>query len=299
MSDFDTELGRLCRAARDLEAATPADREAVRAGLRLHHGIVIGASAAAVVTLTTTSVAESASAAGSATAAGGTATGVGSGVGGVAKVWLAKSTLLWVLGGLAGGGVLVAGQHAFERGAPSPRAPARLPERRASMAATSEPQRSHAGAAPAPTVSGSAEVSERIPAVLSESHAPVPSAEIGARTVEPSRVATRFRARTDASASGSVGSGLEVETHGLVEVQRALREGRAASALTLLDAEDRQFRGGALATERRAARVFALSALGRLTEARSLAERFLASNPMSPLAERVRAATGLHAGTGR
>jgi hypothetical protein len=82
---------------------------------------------------------------------------------------------------------------------------------------------------------------------------------------------------------------LELETRAFGDVQRALREGRPGDALRLLAEQEHAFARGALHEERAAARVLALCAAGRIAEARSARERFLASYPQSPAAERVRA----------
>jgi hypothetical protein len=60
-------------------------------------------------------------------------------------------------------------------------------------------------------------------------------------------------------------------------------------ALTLLDAQSKQFPSGAFAQERAGMRVVALCELGR-PEARAQAEAFLAAHPQSPMALRIRSA---------
>jgi hypothetical protein len=55
-----------------------------------------------------------------------------------------------------------------------------------------------------------------------------------------------------------------------------------------LDEHARRFPRGALAEEREAARVLALCAQGRASEARASASAFVASNPRSPFAAQVR-----------
>jgi hypothetical protein len=81
---------------------------------------------------------------------------------------------------------------------------------------------------------------------------------------------------------------LSREARALADVQRALREGRSAEALALLERQSQQFQGGALGQEREAARVVGLCAAGRVAEAHVAAERFLAANPSSPVAARIR-----------
>jgi len=88
------------------------------------------------------------------------------------------------------------------------------------------------------------------------------------------------------SAPGAV---LSAEARALADAQRALREGRNSEALSRIEQQESQFASGELGQERRAAKIVALCALGRVTEARALALRFLADSPRSPLSARIRA----------
>ena len=76
------------------------------------------------------------------------------------------------------------------------------------------------------------------------------------------------------------------------DARSALRSGGAARTLALLDEHARRFPRGALAEDCDAERIFALCALGRDGEARSLASRFLTGHPASPHAPSVRASCG-------
>jgi outer membrane protein assembly factor BamD (BamD/ComL family) len=67
----------------------------------------------------------------------------------------------------------------------------------------------------------------------------------------------------------------------------ALARGDGATALARVDEHAARFPAGALVEERQAARVFALCASGRATEARATASTFLATSPRSPLAPQV------------
>jgi len=69
---------------------------------------------------------------------------------------------------------------------------------------------------------------------------------------------------------------------------RALREGQAACALSLLDAHARYYPEGVLAEEREAERALALADLGRIAEARAAATAFLRKHHGSPLGARLR-----------
>jgi hypothetical protein len=70
--------------------------------------------------------------------------------------------------------------------------------------------------------------------------------------------------------------------------QAALEHGDGSTALARLDEHQARFSTGVLREEREAARVFALCASGRSTEARAAAARFAAASPRSPLAAQVR-----------
>ncbi|MGH7440330.1 MAG: hypothetical protein ACRENE_31945 [Polyangiaceae bacterium] len=82
------------------------------------------------------------------------------------------------------------------------------------------------------------------------------------------------------------------ETQLLRRADQALRNGDPARALDLLDEHARTFPNGVLAQERSAERVTTLCALGRSSEARAEAARFLAATAESPLADAVRGSCG-------
>ena len=74
----------------------------------------------------------------------------------------------------------------------------------------------------------------------------------------------------------------------LDRAREALAAGNAAGALRQLDEYDREFPRGVLAQEATAVRIDALAQQGNLDAAARLAERFLAANPRSPNAARLR-----------
>jgi len=82
--------------------------------------------------------------------------------------------------------------------------------------------------------------------------------------------------------------GLGQQVAALDRARDALTSGNAAGALRQVDEYDRQFPRGALAQEAAALRIEALFQQGNRDAALSLAERFLASNPRSPHAARIR-----------
>lgn len=73
----------------------------------------------------------------------------------------------------------------------------------------------------------------------------------------------------------------------LQSAQRALAAGRADAALGLLAEHELRFPSGALAEERRVAKILALCALGRVEEASILARAFVARSPRSVLIPRL------------
>src|SRR5262249_4982007 len=72
--------------------------------------------------------------------------------------------------------------------------------------------------------------------------------------------------------------------------QEPLRAGSGTRRRARMDERDRRFPDGALAEERDAARVLALSQLGRTADACVNAARFVEAHPLSPQASTVRAA---------
>jgi hypothetical protein len=129
------------------------------------------------------------------------------------------------------------------------------------------------------------------------SSADLPRAATATSTAGPTIESPEPIIEPKASPSPSISKGesaraidpLELESRGIAEVQRALRDGQARRALGLLDAEDRAHPRGVLVEERAAARVFALCSLGRDGEARRAAAEFARRFPNSLLGERVRA----------
>jgi hypothetical protein len=106
------------------------------------------------------------------------------------------------------------------------------------------------------------------------------------RTAKPANLAES--ATPGVSEPATPEASLAQEMQLLKAAQRELSRNRAAAALEMLDAHAAQFPQGVLSTERSAARVLALCAMGRSTEARRLAEEFLRTAPRSPLVPRIR-----------
>jgi hypothetical protein len=93
-----------------------------------------------------------------------------------------------------------------------------------------------------------------------------------------------------AAAARRSSSRLAEEVSILSRAETELHAGRPASALQLLEEHRRKFPGGALAQERIAARIHALCALGRTSEAESELARLKRVSPGSPQEGRARAA---------
>ena len=138
------------------------------------------------------------------------------------------------------------------------------------------------------------------------------AATIPAKPADPPRVVSAVPTSPQAEAvgavpAGSLGAAGPTETHSrasyhagdnlaaevtlLSRAETALHSGRPAVALKLLDEHARKFRNGQLAEERVAARVQALCALGRTTEADAQLARL---SPMSLHGEPARQACTAH-----
>ncbi|MDF2695119.1 MAG: hypothetical protein K0S65_3502 [Labilithrix sp.] len=94
---------------------------------------------------------------------------------------------------------------------------------------------------------------------------------------------------TSTRPSASVETSTFHEELALVEGARsALARGDGHASLQTLDRYDARFRAGVLVSEADITRIEALTSVGRIEEARALADRFLARQATSPYAERVR-----------
>ncbi len=158
-----------------------------------------------------------------------------------------------------------------------------------------------AGQKPAATAAKSTTPSERtVPqpmAVASPSAntiAEIPTAAAAVQEAPSASADSEARESATASASGQRAAvhaqpDISREISALDDARDAVRGGRAAEALTMLDRYDATFgRGGSLRVEATALRIEALLRSGRRSNATSLAEAFLARHPKSPYAARVR-----------
>jgi hypothetical protein len=113
--------------------------------------------------------------------------------------------------------------------------------------------------------------------------APVPAADEPEPTSPSSARAPAVRSQPDIS----------LEIAALDSARSALRSGRTGEALTALDHYDASYaKAGSLRVEATALRIEALLRSGKRARATSLANAFLARNPKSPYAARVRALIG-------
>jgi hypothetical protein len=111
-----------------------------------------------------------------------------------------------------------------------------------------------------------------------------PSALPPATPIEPTPLAAQASATSDSNAAPSArraGDKLAQEVVILSRATTELRAGRAASALKALEEHQRKFPNGLLTEERRAARVQALCALGRRSEAQPELDRLTRTAPQS------------------
>ena len=282
MNDLSDDAKALFDAARQAQEPTERDRELVRAALLLRIG---GAAATLGVAKTGTAAALGQ---GTALASGG-------------KVLLA---LKLVVGLTVVGGISTVAYHSFAPGSGATEAPsfargasALATSSAPALASVSTPQlRRGAGQESNDLGSATTSVVEP-PSTETKQSQRRPLARL--ETSEQTSVAAPEREHRSSPARAIPGAGafpeepakssdLSLEARALSLVQRAVREGRSSEALTLLDQQERDFPQGELRQERVAARVVALCAAGRASEARALAASFLARAPRSPLAARMR-----------
>lgn len=172
-----------------------------------------------------------------------------------------------VVGGVAGAGAMASYDRAVVF------ATARAPGAASAVTTTASAPVAPAEAPPqAASVSSSPAL---VPSAAAPAKAPVASTERSAET--PSR----------APAADSP-STLAAEAAAIDRARRALSAGSASSAIDLLDRYDRESPTHALAPDAQALRIQAEKARGNDAVATKLAEKFLASHPNDPHADRVR-----------
>jgi hypothetical protein len=132
------------------------------------------------------------------------------------------------------------------------------------------------------------------PTVVQPAPSPPAPVERATESVTPTEQQTAPTEKRSSAPSRSADS-LAQEVAILSRAGSELHAGRPAAALQALDEHRRRFPGGVLAQERTAARIQALCALGRKTEAESELGRLARTSPNSPLEARARKACGLDA----
>lgn len=120
--------------------------------------------------------------------------------------------------------------------------------------------------------------------------APFPLEQTKPLNIRPNNPAPTSTALEEPEVPEESADTLIAETQRLRKAHGAMRGGDPEKALELLSEQSAENEGQKLRAERAAARVLALCKLGRVAEAHAEAEAFLAQNPQSPLADRVRKA---------
>ena len=294
MKGLSRESRALIDAARDGDNPSANDRKRVRAALA--RKIAVGAAAGAVAA-TATHAAQAgtlaagtaagagvaaAGAAGVAGAAAGTATaGAGTSIaaGAIATGFGAKLLVTVAIVGAVGAGTVTYSKHESAK---------RVAAATQVAAVASDPARG-AGQVVKGVAPGAIGEVNTAPAVLAADSpnvvAPVPASAGGSlQTGAPPSPSPPVAVATIPS---SIAPDLDAELALLQEAHAALRANEGARALRLLEEHSRRFPNGELGEESEAARVFALCELGRVSEARDVAGRFLREHPRSPLAQRV------------
>jgi hypothetical protein len=279
------------RSVQDADDPTRDDYDRVRAGVKARLAASVAAGVAALVTAKTVAASEAAvltavtatattatavtAVTAVTTASVGSGAAVPTGSAGVAFATKLVAVVL-VVGAAAGGTTAVVGHQ----------------------------QAMHASAEEATTVHATADVPRDLKAPQARPPMPLPPTFATAlATVEPPPTPPALTAPPAPAPSPAIATALTTETASapssldaeialVRDARAALRGGDAARALALLDEHTRRFSRGALAEDCDAERIYALCALGRSGEARSLASRFLTSHPASPHGASVRASCG-------
>ena len=116
------------------------------------------------------------------------------------------------------------------------------------------------------------------------------SAPLNAASADAAALSGSARAHDSVGVMPPSKASIAQETELLAGVQRAIQQGRPASALAMLNRYDREFPAGALREESIASRVVALCDFGRGDDAARWRTEFFRRYPNSPLSARVRAA---------
>jgi len=279
MSELSPEARAILLAGRDGDEPSPADRARLRRSLAAAIGAgeltgtgAEGTAEAAAVKL--------GAAAGAAKVTSLTKLGALISLGGATWAW--KGALALLAAGAVTAGV-IAGPAMMHVEGPTPAASIALPP---APPAPLEPKVTPIGPADPPV-----EPAPAPPAPPQQTTPPAPMAPSNAPESAPSDAPESAPADAPESAPSNAPESADTllaETRRLRAAHGALQGGDPARALALLSEPSASTEGQSLQEERAAARVLALCELGRGEEARAEAARFLAQNPGSPLADRVR-----------
>ncbi len=261
MSELGPEARDILRNGRDGDDPLPADRA------RIHSALMAAIAAGAVTTV--------------AGQAGANTTSVAADLGLPASVGAAKPIATSLVGTVFGKGLLILFFGAAGIGA---------------LLAWPSPNSSHAPVEPRVMAHPAVPIVEaELPPPLASSREPESDKPADAPVIAPVPVfaAKPLPVRAAPSAplpktTEETADSLVAETQRLREAHGALRGGDPEKALALLSEQAAEVEGQKLREERAAARVLALCKLGRVDEANAEAAAFLAQNPRSPLADRVR-----------
>jgi hypothetical protein len=196
---------------------------------------------------------------------------------GGAKSLLGTSLFVWFATGL-GAGVGVGGAAAVVQHVQAAETATRAPLPPVATAPTSEPLARPAESPPGAPPAADRALSPAVDLPSRDGHAapPVVSAPIESGAAVP-----------EAPPSVADFASISEEATLLQRAQRALSAGQSDAALGLLGEHELRFPSGALAEERRVAKVLALCALARTEEASILARAFVARSPRSVLIPRL------------
>lgn len=271
MSELGPDAREILRNGRNGDDPSPADRT------RIHAALMAAIAAGAVTTAANTASASTSS--------------VASDVGLSASVGTAKPVVTSLFGSVFAKGILVAFLGAAGTGAWLAWPAANSSSAPAVGSGLEKPAKSLSTAVELPPPMIPAENAEEKPmeppavaSALVSPAKPLPGRGAANAPKAAEENATEEKATQESTDS------LLAETQRLREAHGALRGGDPEKALALLSEDAAETEGQKLREERAAARVFALCKLGRVDEANAEASAFVAQNPRSPLADRVRKA---------
>ena len=263
MSELGPDGRTFFEATRRLDEPTEGDRRRIRA--KTLAAIAAAGASSAVATRAAATIAGQASA----------PTGLSAGWLGVAV--LAGEGAIEIATGRGGPGRAGAGVEAVAGSTPG------------TAAATTAPalhERPDGGSAlsPPPAAGGAAE------ATAPREGDPFAHARFSARAAPGAPSSAPDASGAAEAARAPAASGIDEEIAALREAQEALRAGKPADAVRVLDHYQASHAGTALEEERSAARIVAACQASVASRSTADAERFLRERPDSPLGERVRAA---------